>query len=127
MSRRMYMSLVKHFVAYAYESCRRYESCRKYEWDYERPKAYCYDPFTPAIGRRGGAAAQSVSLRASQGVLLRLCCGTSSSTNGRGEWITSVPRRIVTYLRVMSHMRMRGGGLGSRPIFKKFHETYAPS
>ena len=22
---------------------------------------------------------------------------------------------------------MRGGGLGSRPIFKKFHETYAPS
>ena len=21
----------------------------------------------------------------------------------------------------------RGGGLGSRPIFKKFHETYAPS
>ena len=24
------------------------------------------------------------------------------------------------------HMR-RGGGLGSRPIFKKFHETYAPS
>jgi len=27
------------------------------------------------------------------------------------------------------HMRgrKRGGGLGSRPIFKKFHETYAPS
>ena len=22
---------------------------------------------------------------------------------------------------------LRGGGLGSRPIFKKFHETYAPS
>jgi len=22
---------------------------------------------------------------------------------------------------------MRGGGLGSRPVFKKFHETYAPS
>ena len=24
-------------------------------------------------------------------------------------------------------LRSRGGGLGSRPIFKKFHETYAPS
>jgi len=25
------------------------------------------------------------------------------------------------------HLSSRGGGLGSRPIFKKFHETYAPS
>jgi len=24
-------------------------------------------------------------------------------------------------------LETRGGGLGSRPIFKKFHETYAPS
>ena len=24
-------------------------------------------------------------------------------------------------------LKARGGGLGSRPIFKKFHETYAPS
>ena len=26
-----------------------------------------------------------------------------------------------------SSLRRRGGELGSRPIFKKFHETYAPS
>ena len=26
-----------------------------------------------------------------------------------------------------SRIVTRGGGLGSRPIFKKFHETYAPS
>ena len=30
-------------------------------------------------------------------------------------------------LYVVSVVCMRGGGLGSRPIFKKFHETYAPS
>jgi len=30
------------------------------------------------------------------------------------------------YMYVHSRVR-RGGGLGSRPIFKKFHETYAPS
>ena len=34
----------------------------------------------------------------------------------------------VLYTQMLSRPRwMRGGGLGSRPIFKKFHETYAPS
>ena len=28
---------------------------------------------------------------------------------------------------VVKRLSTRGGGLGSRPIFKKFHETYAPS
>ena len=31
------------------------------------------------------------------------------------------------YACLYASIMMRGGGLGSRPIFKKFHETYAPS
>ena len=30
-------------------------------------------------------------------------------------------------MNVEMNVEWRGGGLGSRPIFKKFHETYAPS
>ena len=30
-------------------------------------------------------------------------------------------------LHAVGHLSERGGGLGSRPIFKKFNETYAPS
>ena len=33
----------------------------------------------------------------------------------------------MTTLLLHSLLPRRGGGLGSRPIFKKFHETYAPS
>ena len=33
----------------------------------------------------------------------------------------------TTKFRSKCQPAMRGGGLGSRPIFKKFHETYAPS
>jgi len=38
------------------------------------------------------------------------------------EWEVSHHETCHTYERAT-----RGGGLGSRPIFKKFHETYAPS
>ena len=34
---------------------------------------------------------------------------------------------ISVYLLPALLLSTRGGGLGSRPIFKKFHETYAPS
>ena len=37
--------------------------------------------------------------------------------------LVSVPVSVC----VCESVYVRGGGLGSRPIFKKFHESYAPS
>ena len=40
---------------------------------------------------------------------------------------------VYMYIKIFGNLSVpimingRGGGLGSRPIFKKFHETYAPS
>jgi len=37
-------------------------------------------------------------------------------------------REKCSHMQFLAHTCVeRGGGLGSRPIFKKFHETYAPS
>jgi len=46
------------------------------------------------------------------------------------EWMMYVHRKIHSLIHSlvwMSHVIRRGGGLGSRPIFKKFNEPYAPS
>jgi len=43
---------------------------------------------------------------------------------GRRTGIVGLKRKIVEGAHPIA---MRGGGLGSRPIFKKFNEPYAPS
>jgi len=42
---------------------------------------------------------------------------------------TCIRYEVIFVIELVLNWRcmMRGGGLGSRPIFKKFHETYAPS
>ena len=42
-------------------------------------------------------------------------------------YIKYIYKCIYIYLVDLEDVLSRGGGLGSRPIFKKFHETYAPS
>ena len=42
-----------------------------------------------------------------------------SIRQGTGAWLGGAKKSSL--------VETRGGGLGSRPIFKKFHETYAPS
>ena len=64
-------------------------------------------------------------------------CVLSRYTNARiiglFEKIAGLLQNIVSFIGLFDVIAVylqhawRGGGLGSRPIFKKFHETYAPS
>ena len=58
-----------------------------------------------------------------------LTCVANDVDAGRLSPMFSTSLRMYCAGRLVSVLcgYMRGGGLGSRPIFKKFHETYAPS
>ena len=68
-----------------------------------------------------------------QPFLQRLCTAARCNTLQHTETNCNTLRH-TTLLHTATHCNklqhtasMRGGGLGSRPILKKFHETYAPS